>query len=211
MGSGYISPLVFVLHVLSAIISGRYAPSNNVSSQNFVYCTDSITQGNLVCTMFGNDLAAKSTSNFKSGLLLMPLSTAAGCAGNATMWNACYYNASTAPLSTVTFAIYHRYAMNNYTLIQRSTMSYTVPRNGSSYSCIHFPIPLTQQFKIQQGDIIAACIQASANRSLNIFGSGAGSNFVWQASTACNSSLRSSVTTTPTPLSATVMHVSLGM
>lgn len=140
----------------------------------------------------------------------MPSSTA-GCGGNATMWNACYYNNNTAPLSTVTFGIYHRYAMNNYTLVQGSAMSYTVPRNGSDYSCIQIPIPLTQQFKIQQGDIIAACIQASANESLNIIGSAPMGNTLIQPSpsTACNSSFRSVITST-TNVFRSVMHVRLG-
>ena len=169
-----------------------------------------------MCSTFGNDLKSLTpSSSTKSGLFLMQNATA-GCPGNATMWNVCYYNSSTDQRSTVTFGVYHSsFPASNYTLITGSAMTYNVSRNGSNYTCIHFPISLSQQFTVQPGDLIAACVQNSKSSFLNIFGTFTTQQNAYtllQPSSSCNASLQSKINLASTTAKSliTVMHVSLG-
>ena len=209
----------FICVVLISITSGApithththtYTQTNNYI---LILHADSITHGNSICATFGNDLNMQNQSTL-SGLYLMTMSTA-GCPGNATMWNACYYNGSTDRVSIVTFGVYRPSSIGNiifsYTLVSGSAKSYNVSRNGSAYPCIHFSIPVTQQFTAQKGDIIGACIQALGSGHLSILGSTTSQANVLLPGGTCSASLQNNISPFTNTVRGVTMHVSLGM
>eukprot|EP00731_Ephydatia_muelleri_P018643 Em0011g683a len=89
------------------------------------------------------------------------------CTGNATAWNVCYYNTTSAFFSNTQFGVYRPLpGSTNYTLVPGSLSSYYVIRGSSIYTCTKYPI--AQQFVVQPGDVIFACLQQ--NLQLGVIG-----------------------------------------
>ncbi|KAL5491596.1 hypothetical protein EMCRGX_G016911 [Ephydatia muelleri] len=109
---------------------------------------------------FGNDfnqLTSSTTTGF-----IMNTANSSQCPGNATGWNMCYYSSKTDNSNAAYLAVY-RPSGTQYSLVSGSSSSYSVSPIMSGYSCSQFLIPQSQQFVVQQGDVIAACVQPSAN------------------------------------------------
>ena len=125
----------------------------------FVFPLQVHIQGIAACS-FGNNLT-QLTSSSQSGLIVNTANVAQ-CPGNATTWNMCYYSSTTDQSSTVYIGVY-RSGNNQYALVPGSPSNYTIskPQSSPTYSCINFSIPLSQQFMVQMGDVIAACVQPS--------------------------------------------------
>ena len=96
--------------------------------------------------------------------------------GNATTWNMCYYNSTTDQSSTVYLGVYRPSSPGSslqYTLVPGSSLRYNMSIPQSSPTCfsINFSIPHSQQFMVQMGDVIAACVQPSGSGRLGIVAS----------------------------------------
>ena len=69
----------------------------------------------------------------------------------------------------------YRPSGTQYSLVSGSSSSYSVSPIMSGYNCNQFLIPQSQQFVVQQGDVIAACVQPSGSGCVGIVASTSGS------------------------------------
>ena len=129
-----------------------------------------IVQGNQTCTALGNNIQGTAPSTQTYGLFINTVDTT-NCTGNATAWNVCYYNSTSAFFSNTQFGVYRPLpGSTNYTLVPGSLSSYYVIRGSSIYTCTKYPI--AQQFVVQPGDVIFACLQQ--NLQLGVIGNVSG-------------------------------------
>ena len=167
-------------------------------------------QGIAACS-FGNDLTPLIPSSQTDGLIV----NTANVAQCPTTWNMCYYSSTTDQSSTVYLGVY-RSGNNQYTLVSRSPSNYTIskPQTSSTYSCINFSIPQSQQFMVQMGDVIAACVQPSGSGRLGILAISAPTNIPLMTSIACgplSSPLPSPIMGPGFTTRSIALHISLGM
>lgn len=114
-------------------------------------------EGNQTCTALGNNLQGTAPSTQVYGLFINTVDTT-NCTGNATAWNVCYYNATSDIISNTQFGLYRPLpGTTSYTLVSGSQSSYSVFRGSSLYTCTKYSI--SQQFVVQPGDVIFACMQ----------------------------------------------------
>ena len=66
--------------------------------------------------------------------------------------------------SNAAYLAVYRPSGTQYSLVSGSSSNYSVSPIMSGYNCSHFSIPQSQQFVVQQGDVIAACVQPSGIR-----------------------------------------------
>ena len=130
--------------------------------------------GNATCT-FGSINSQLPSPTTTYGLHVNTAKTAR-CPGNATAWNLCYY--TTGSKNIVYLGVYRPSSASSYSLVPGSSMNYTVPSSLTQTSpippCIQTSIPLSQQFVVQMGDVIAACLKSStSNERLNVVGTSA--------------------------------------
>eukprot|EP00731_Ephydatia_muelleri_P014740 Em0008g460a len=119
---------------------------------------------------FGNDLN-QLTSSTTTGFILNTANPSQ-CPGKATRWNMCYYSSGN---SNAAYLTVYRPSGTHYSLVSGSSSSYSVSPIMSGYSCSHFSIPQSQQFVVQQGDVIAACVQPSGSGRVGIVATASGS------------------------------------
>ena len=65
--------------------------------------------------------------------------------------------------------------MAQYSLVSGSSSSYSISPIMSDYNCSHFSIPQSQQFVVQQGDVIAACVKPLGSGRVGIVATASGS------------------------------------
>ena len=187
------------------------------------YLPPVILHGALACS-FGNNLnplvspplpPTRVTSN--SDLIVNTVS-AAQCPGNATGWNLCYYASSTDQNSNTYVGIYRPSpASTTYSLVNGSATNYKItqssqPSSGYNTSCSQFSIPLSRQFMVQMGDVIAACVQPSGSGRLGIVAvTSNGSRIPVYTNAACFGSLPTTIDTSATgfQLRSNIIFVSL--
>ena len=92
--------------------------------------------------------------------LIVNNETTAICSGNATAWNLCYYH--TASPNIIYLGVYRPPSSSegSFSLVPGSFMSYSAPlQTISVFPCIQISIPVSEQFAVQAGDVIAACVR----------------------------------------------------
>ena len=169
-------------------------------------------QGIAACS-FGNNLTPIASST-RNGFIVNTANVAQ-CPGNATTWNMCYYSSTTDQSSTVYLGVY-RSGNNQYTLVSGSPSDHTIPKPQPSptYSCINFPIPQSQQFMVQMGDVIAACVQPSGSGRLGIVATSVPTQIPVMTNAVCgplSSPLPSTIVWSGFVTRSIALHVSLGM
>ena len=138
------------------------------------------------------------------------------CPGNATGWNMCYYSSKTDNSNAAYLAVY-RPSGTQYSLVSGSSSSYSVSPIMSGYSCSQFSIPRSQQFVVQQGDVIAACVQPSGSGRVGIVATASGSlraqlyNPPGSSPITCGSPLPSTIQQSRLNSMSITLHVSLGV
>ena len=159
---------------------------------------------------FGNDLN-QLTSSTTTGLI-MNTASSSQCPGNATGWNLCYYSSD---ISNAAYLAVYRTSSNQYSLVSRSSSSYSVSPIMSGYNCSHFSIPQSQQFVVQRGDVIAACVQPSSSGRVGIVATASGSltaqMYTGSSSIICGSPLPSTIQQSRFTSMSITLHVSLGV
>ena len=159
---------------------------------------------------FGNDLN-KLTSSTTTGFIVNNANPSQ-CPGNATRWNMCYYSSGNS--NAVYLAVY-RPSGTQYSLVSGSSSSYSVSPIMSGYNCSHFSIPQSQQFVVQQGDVIAACVQPSGSGRVGIVATASGSLraqlYTGSPSITCGSPLPSTILLSKFTSISITLHVSLGV
>ena len=171
---------------------------------------------------FGNNLNKLSHST-KYGFI-MNTANPSQCPGNATGWNLCYYSATTSNTNTVTafLAVYRPLPqsgnqMAQYSLVSGPRSSYSISPiiSNYNYSCSYLSIPKSQQFVVQQGDVIAACVQPSGSGHVGIVATASGSLkaqlYTGTPSIPCRSLLPSSIKLSNFTSLSITLHVSLGV
>ncbi|KAL5491597.1 hypothetical protein EMCRGX_G016912 [Ephydatia muelleri] len=118
-------------------------------------------------------LVADKADNSADGSII-EISNHTVCPGNATRWNMCYYSSKTDNTNAAYLAVY-RPSGTQYSLVSGFSSSYSVSPIMSGYSCSQFSIPQSQQFVVQQGDVIAACVQPSGSGRVGIVATASGS------------------------------------
>ena len=161
---------------------------------------------------FGNDLnqlTPSSTTGF-----IMNTANSSQCPGNATRWNMCYYSSGN---SNAAYLAVYRPSGTQYSLVSGSSSSYSVSPIMSGYNCSHFSIPQSQQFVVQQGDVIAACVQPSGSGRVGIVATASGSlraqlyNPPGSSPITCGSPLPSTIQQSRLNSMSITLHVSLGV
>ena len=161
---------------------------------------------------FGNDLN-QLTSSTTTGLI-MNTANPSQCPGNATGWNMCYYSSDN---SNAAYLAVYRPNGTQYSLVSGSSSSYSVSPIMSGYNCSHFSIPQSQQFVVQQGDVIAACVQPSGSGNVGIVATASGSlqaqlyNSPGPSPITCGSPLPFTILQTRLIAMSITFHVSLGV
>ena len=163
---------------------------------------------------FGNDLN-KLTSSPTTGFI-MNTASSSQCPGNATGWNMCYYSSD---ISNAAYLAVYRPSgsspMVQYSLVSGSSSKYSISPIMSGYNCSHFSIPQSQQFVVQQGDVIAACVQPSGSGRVGIVATASGSLraqlYTDSPSITCRSPLPSTVSQGNIATRSITLHVSLGV
>ena len=165
---------------------------------------------------FGNDLN-KLTSSSTTGFIVNNANPSQ-CPGNATRWNMCYYSSGNS--NAAYLAVYRPSGsgtMAQYSLVSGSSSSYSVSPIMSGYNCSHFSIPQSQQFVVQQGDVVAACVQSSGSGRVGIVASTSGSlkaqlyNPPGPSPITCGLPLPSTIPQTRLNSMSITLHVSLGV
>ena len=157
---------------------------------------------------FGNDLN-QLTSSTTTGFI-MNTANSSQCPGNATGWNMCYYSSDN---SNAAYLAVYRPSGTRYSLVSGSSSSYSVSPIMSGYSCSHFLIPQSQQFVVQQGDVVAACVQPSGSGHAGIVATASGSlrAQLYTDSITCGLPLPSTVSNRNIATRSITLHVSLGV
>eukprot|EP00731_Ephydatia_muelleri_P014779 Em0008g499a len=100
-----------------------------------------------------------------------------------------------------------------YSLVSGSSSNYSVSPIMSGYNCSHFLIPQSQQFVVQQGDVIATCVQSSGSRRVGIVATASGSLraqlYTRTPSIPCGSPLPSTIPQANFATRSITLHVSL--
>lgn len=168
-----------------------------------------------MCNIFGDSLvqgSAPDTAQYDQiyGLFLS-ISNFTLCAGKATAWNICYYNSTTDDEVVTSFRVYRPSLLwPMYDLVPGSASGFIVfPRSTEAYTCMNFNISESQQFDVQPGDILAACVFSNINM-LGIVGSVSGAS-VLRARTSCTILPDSIGIYTGTVLDGYTLHINLGM
>ena len=160
---------------------------------------------------FGNDLNQLTSSS--TGFIVNNANSSQ-CPGNATRWNMCYYSAKTDNSNAAYLAVY-RPNGTQYSLVSGSSSSYSVSPIMSGYSCSQFLIPQSQQFVVQQGDVIAACVQPSGNGRVGIVATASGSLraqlYTGTPTITCGLPLPSTIQQSRFTSMFITLHVSLGV
>ncbi|KAL5491611.1 hypothetical protein EMCRGX_G016929 [Ephydatia muelleri] len=158
---------------------------------------------------FGNDLNKLTSSTTTTGLIINSANPSQ-CPGNATRWNMCYYSSDN---SNAAYLTVYRLNGTQYSLVSGSSSSYSVSPIMSGYNCSHFSIPQSQQFVVQQGDVIAACVQPSGSGRVGIVATASGSLraqlYTDSPSITCGSPLPSTVSKGNIATRSITFHVSL--
>ena len=161
---------------------------------------------------FGNDLN-QLTSSSTTGFIVNNANSSQ-CPGNATRWNMCYYSSRTDNSNAAYLAVY-RPNGTRYSLVSGSSSSYSVSPIMPGYICSHFSIPQSQQFVVQQGDVIAACVQPSGSGRVGIVATASGSLkaqlYMGPPSITCGSPLPSTILLSRLNSLSITLHVSLGV
>ena len=135
------------------------------------------------------------------------------CPGNATGWHLFYYRSTTDNPALEYLAVY-RPAPNGtqYSLVSGSNFSYSIPQPPSGYLCIQYSIT---QFVVQQGDVIAACVQPSGSGRVGIVATASGSLtaqlYTGTPAITCGSPLPSTILQSSFAAQSITLHVSLGV
>ena len=126
----------------------------------------------------------------------------------------CYYSSKTDNSNAAYLAVY-RPSGTQYSLVSGSSSSYSVSPIMSGYSCSQFLIPQSQQFVVQQGDVIAACVQPSGSGRVGIVATASGSLraqlYTGSPSIPCGSPLPSTIPQANFATKSITFHVSLGV
>ena len=161
---------------------------------------------------FGNDLN-QLTSSPTTGFIVNNANPSQ-CPGNATGWNMCYYSSKTDNSNAAYLAVY-RPSGTQYSLVSGSSSNYSVSPIMPGYNCSHFSIPQSQQFVVQQGDVVAACVQPSGSGRVGIVASTSGSLkaqlYSGTPTITCGSPLPSSIPQANFATKSITLHVSLGV
>lgn len=166
------------------------------------------------CATFGN-YSIQAVPKSLSGTFAN-ISSPVQCRGNATQWNVCYYAFTTDANGSMTdFGVY-RANGTVYSLVPGSLFTKFIPRSNASFNCSSFTLARKNQYVVQPGDIIAACVRNSqpgprGSSRLGIIANVFGAS-VLHSGDRCIS-LNNSINWTKGPLallSNTVLHVSLG-
>lgn len=138
------------------------------------------------CSTFGNNLV-RATGTQAPGLYTNILNLAS-CAGNATAWNLCYYSGTSEATMVSYFAVYRPppTAGASYSLVG-SVATYSATRNlAIPYVCDHIPIPQSQQYAVQPGDVLTVCLKKVGSGYQGMVAHVAGAS-VLMASSDCTS------------------------
>ena len=159
---------------------------------------------------FGNDLN-QLTSSTTTGFIVNNANPSQ-CPGNATRWNMCYYSSDN---SNAAYLAVYRPSGTQYSLVSGSSSNYSVSPIMPGYNCSHFSIPQSQQFVVQQGDVVAACVQPSGSGRVGIVASTSGSLkaqlYSGTPTITCGSPLPSSIPQANFATKSITLHVSLGV
>ena len=139
------------------------------------------------------------------------------CPGNATEWSLCYYKSTTT--SAVAYLAVYRPSLNGnqYSLVSGSYSSYSISSNPAFYFyyCSKFLLQQSQQFAVQQGDVIAACVRPSGSGRVGIVARTTGSLkallYTGNPAITCGTQLPSSILMTRLTSTPITLHVSLGV
>ena len=89
----------------------------------------------------------------------------APCSGTVYAWRYCSFPTSEDAPFQVFLAIYHNdIEGDTFELVNGSLHNLTVEENTSSLTCQDVPLDPSEQFAIQQGDMVAACWSENVNR-----------------------------------------------
>eukprot|EP00731_Ephydatia_muelleri_P014776 Em0008g496a len=164
--------------------------------------------------LFGNDLN-QLTSSTTTGFIVNNANPSQ-CPGKATGWNMCYYSSKTDNSNAAYLAVYRPSGsgtMAQYSLVSGSSSIYSVSPIMFGYSCSQFSIPQSQQFVVQQGDVIAACVQPSGSGRVGIVATASGSLraqlYTGTPSITCGSPLPSTIQQSKLNSMSITLHVSL--
>ena len=128
----------------------------------------------------------------------------------------CYYSSKTDISNAALYLAVYRPSGTQYPLVSGSSSNYSVSPIMSGYSCSQFLIPQSQQFVVQQGDVIAACVQPSGSGRVGIVASTSGSElraklYSGTPSITCGSPLPSTIRQANFATRSITLHVSLGV
>ena len=113
------------------------------------------------CATFSNySIQAVPPAQFISGLFISTAS-AVRCKGNATSWRLCYYASTTDVNGSMTdFGVYRAKNNSTYTLVPGSQFTApSITRSNRTFNCSIFALPKSNQYIVQPGDIVAACVR----------------------------------------------------
>ncbi|KAL5491613.1 hypothetical protein EMCRGX_G016931, partial [Ephydatia muelleri] len=124
----------------------------------------------------------------------------------------CYYSSG---ISNAAYLAVYRPSgsspMVQYSLVSGSSSSYSVSPIMPGYNCSHFSIPQSQQFVVQQGDVIAACVKPSGSGHVGIVATASGSLtaqlYTGPPSITCGSPLPSTIQQSRLTSMSITLHV----
>ena len=147
-----------------------------------------------MCPLLGSDLQSQFTQSSEEKLFLN-FGAPAQCNGTVTSWRYCSYNSylqsdecDSPEDYTSKFLVYRQTGNSTYEPVPRSNKSVTItlrcPSDGG-FRCREVTLSQSEQFTIQQNDIVAACLMNNffSIYSLRIVGEGSnqtGSGQVYQ-------------------------------
>ena len=112
--------------------------------------------GNATCTFGSIDSGLLNYSTTYG--LIVNTATTAQCPGSATAWNLCYYYANPTMNPEIYLGVYRLSSGSSYSLVPGSSKGYNAPQAPTFSPCKQTYIALSQQFVVQTGDVIAACL-----------------------------------------------------
>ena len=167
------------------------------------------------CARFGNDLVQAAPPFRNNHGTFANVNASLSCSGNATKWNLCFYGSTTDTNSVTYLGIYRLLSGTTYSLIPGSLTShtYTVQRTFT-YTCSSLAIPQSQQYIVNPGDVLMACVPRFNFGRLGIIGVTTGAS-VLRNSVTCSSLPTDPVDVNPsggffTQVTDEIVHFNLG-
>ena len=123
----------------------------------------------------------------------MNIEDRAPCPGIVYAWHYCSFPTSGEALFHVFLAMYHMGA-DTYELVNGSLYSLTVEGNIPSFTCQNVSLDPSEQFAVQEGDMVATCWSENVSR-VEMFGFKWGRALAYWSSVLCSQESMSTLST----------------